>query len=172
MMKHYVYTRSMMERYIHASALLSACLSGSLSCCVSSCLEACLAACLLACDWLFFQSFFSAGLSACFSARLAACLPACLPASLPSSLPFSLPFSLPVSLPVRHTRWPGQHTGLPVALLLAASVSNHLQSLTDACTAAGPCVINVYINYERKFAFVELRTGELLVCPQNCFLDI
>ena len=24
---------------------------------------------------------------------------------------------------------------------------------------AGPCVINVYINYERKFAFVELRTG-------------
>lgn len=28
-----------------------------------------------------------------------------------------------------------------------------------ACSAAGPCVINVYINYERKFAFVELRTG-------------
>lgn len=98
--------------------------------------------------------------------------PCSLPSSLPASLPFSLPFSLPVSLPVRHTRWPGQHTGLPVALLLAASVSNYLQSLTDACTAAGPCVINVYINYERKFAFVELRTGELLVCPQNCFLDI
>ncbi len=28
------------------------------------------------------------------------------------------------------------------------------------CPSVGPCVINVYINYERKFAFVELRTGE------------
>lgn len=33
----------------------------------------------------------------------------------------------------------------------------------DSCGSAGPCVINVYINYERKFAFVELRTGELLL---------
>ena len=24
---------------------------------------------------------------------------------------------------------------------------------------AGACVVNVYINYEKKFAFVELRTG-------------
>ena len=31
--------------------------------------------------------------------------------------------------------------------------------VTDIHVAAGPCVINVYINYERKFAFVELRTG-------------
>lgn len=27
---------------------------------------------------------------------------------------------------------------------------------------AGACVVNVYINYEKKFAFVELRTGSLL----------
>ena len=32
-----------------------------------------------------------------------------------------------------------------------------LQSVHDA----GACAINVYINYERKFAFVELRTGEV-----------
>lgn len=39
----------------------------------------------------------------------------------------------------------------------------------DSCGPAGPCVINVYINYERKFAFVELRTGELLsLCASAC----
>lgn len=27
---------------------------------------------------------------------------------------------------------------------------------------AGPSVVNVYINYEKKFAFVEFRTGMLL----------
>lgn len=31
---------------------------------------------------------------------------------------------------------------------------------------AGECVINVYINAEKKFAFVEFRTGEI-----SCFLD-
>jgi len=30
----------------------------------------------------------------------------------------------------------------------------------DAPTLAGPCVVNVYINYEKKFAFVEFRTVE------------
>lgn len=28
---------------------------------------------------------------------------------------------------------------------------------------AGPCVVNVYINYEKKFAFVEFRTGKPLI---------
>ena len=28
------------------------------------------------------------------------------------------------------------------------------------CPCAGPCVVNVYINYEKKFAFVEFRTVE------------
>lgn len=27
-------------------------------------------------------------------------------------------------------------------------------------SSAGPCVVNVYINYEKKFAFVEFRTVE------------
>ena len=39
--------------------------------------------------------------------------------------------------------------------------------LTIAWIAAGPCVINVYINYERKFAFVELRTGVLPVLSSS-----
>ncbi len=29
-----------------------------------------------------------------------------------------------------------------------------------AVRIAGPSVVNVYINYEKKFAFVEFRTGE------------
>jgi hypothetical protein len=29
----------------------------------------------------------------------------------------------------------------------------------------GPSVVNVYINYEKKFAFVEFRTGEASTLP-------
>lgn len=34
--------------------------------------------------------------------------------------------------------------------------------MTDVCwqCGAGPSVVNVYINYEKKFAFVEFRTGK------------
>lgn len=40
-----------------------------------------------------------------------------------------------------------------------------MQDLLQACRStkpytAGPCVVNVYINYEKKFAFVEFRTVE------------
>jgi hypothetical protein len=32
---------------------------------------------------------------------------------------------------------------------------------SDSLLCAGPSVVNVYINYEKKFAFVEFRTGAL-----------
>ena len=35
-----------------------------------------------------------------------------------------------------------------------------LLCLTIIFNLAGPCVVNVYINYEKKFAFVEFRTVE------------
>ena len=38
-----------------------------------------------------------------------------------------------------------------------SGVVPQLCSLTSLC--AGLCVVNVYINYEKKFAFVEFRTG-------------
>jgi hypothetical protein len=42
-------------------------------------------------------------------------------------------------------------------LLLCGGVKLILRELFGI---AGPCVVNVYINYEKKFAFVEFRTGE------------
>ena len=78
-----------------------------------------------------------------------------------------LPFSLLVSAFVlaKERTW---------LLCCVASVAiehlhtHHLQ-VTTAAFVAGPCVINVYINYERRFAFVELRTGEplLIWLPQK-----
>jgi len=34
-------------------------------------------------------------------------------------------------------------------------------ALMSALCGAGPGVVNVYINYEKKFAFVEFRTGAM-----------
>lgn len=34
--------------------------------------------------------------------------------------------------------------------------------------AAGPGVVNVYINYEKKFAFVEFRTGAPRYARAGC----
>ena len=42
---------------------------------------------------------------------------------------------------------------------LTVIVSYHACTNLLSATHAGPCVVNVYINYEKKFAFVELRTG-------------
>lgn len=50
--------------------------------------------------------------------------------------------------------------------LFSAFAVSHYQSLSGGIDIenlnlyAGPCVVNVYINYEKKFAFVELRTGK------------
>ncbi|DBA82258.1 hypothetical protein WJX79_009108 [Trebouxia sp. C0005] len=43
---------------------------------------------------------------------------------------------------------------------IATFFSNALAAVGGTTAGPGPCVINVYINYERKFAFVELRTVE------------
>lgn len=40
------------------------------------------------------------------------------------------------------------------------SCSNALAAVGGTTAGPGPCVLNVYINYEKKFAFVELRTVE------------
>lgn len=40
------------------------------------------------------------------------------------------------------------------------SCSNALAAVGGTTAGPGPCVINVYINYEKKFAFAELRTVE------------
>ena len=45
-------------------------------------------------------------------------------------------------------------------------VHNQL-SRHDRRWTAGACVVNVYINYEKKFAFVELRTGKRYVESQQ-----
>lgn len=43
---------------------------------------------------------------------------------------------------------------------LSFSCSNALAAVGGTTAGPGPCVINVYINYEKKFAFAELRTVE------------
>jgi splicing factor U2AF subunit len=43
---------------------------------------------------------------------------------------------------------------------IATFVSNALHAVGGTTAGPGPCAINVYINYEKKFAFVELRTVE------------
>ena len=61
-----------------------------------------------------------------------------------------------------------------VASVAIENLHTHHLQVTTAAFAAGPCVINVYINYERKFAFVELRTGEpsLIWLPQKGSQDM
>eukprot|EP00889_Picochlorum_renovo_P007025 jgi/Picre1/34055/NNA_001530.t1 len=43
---------------------------------------------------------------------------------------------------------------------IATFFSNALAAVGGTTAGPGPCVINVYINYEKKFAFAELRTVE------------
>lgn len=40
-----------------------------------------------------------------------------------------------------------------------AACSNALAAVGGTTAGPGACVVNVYINYEKKFAFVEFRTG-------------
>lgn len=53
-------------------------------------------------------------------------------------------------------------------LLVTAQACQPDQACSDCVWIAGPCVVNVYINYEKKFAFVEFRTGELFA--RSCSL--
>ena len=43
---------------------------------------------------------------------------------------------------------------------VAVFFSNALSAVGGTTAGPGPCVVNVYINYEKKFAFVEFRTVE------------
>jgi splicing factor U2AF subunit len=43
---------------------------------------------------------------------------------------------------------------------IATFMSNALAAVGGTTAGPGPCVVNVYINYEKKFAFVEFRTVE------------
>jgi hypothetical protein len=42
---------------------------------------------------------------------------------------------------------------------IATFFSNALAAIGGTTAGPGPSVVNVYINYEKKFAFVEFRTG-------------
>ncbi len=44
--------------------------------------------------------------------------------------------------------------------------SNALAAVGGTTAGPGPCVVNVYINQEKKFAFVEMRT--VCVCRRLC----
>ena len=48
----------------------------------------------------------------------------------------------------------------PLCLLLLAFCSNALAAVGGTTAGPGACVVNVYINQEKKFAFVEMRTVE------------
>lgn len=57
---------------------------------------------------------------------------------------------------------------LPAAHLLPPRqtfFSNALAAVGGTTAGPGMCVVNVYVNYEKKFAFVEMRTGEARAGP-------
>ena len=98
-----------------------------------------------------------------------------LPCTPVHRLSFMLPFSLLVSAFVWQRSAHGCSAALPLLpLRTSENLHTHHLQVTTAAFAAGPCVINVYINYERKFAFVELRTGEpsLIWLPQKGSQDM
>lgn len=53
------------------------------------------------------------------------------------------------------------HAGQRKKVADAVRLCRMFSSRPDSLLCAGPSVVNVYINYEKKFAFVEFRTGAL-----------
>lgn len=54
---------------------------------------------------------------------------------------------------------------------IAVFFSNALAAVGGTTAGPGACVVNVYINYEKKFAFVEFRTGAQPLHPlRPCFV--
>ncbi|KAH7545975.1 hypothetical protein FEM48_Zijuj01G0151100 [Ziziphus jujuba var. spinosa] len=97
-------------------------------------------------------------------------IPQSTPGTLQNILPFGMPqFSLPLAPAQAMTQQATRHArrvyvgGLPPMAneqTIATFFSNVMAAIGGNAAGPGDAVVNVYINHEKKFAFVEMRTVE------------